>query len=107
MKDIMGLMGQVKDMQSKMEAMQAEIEEMRVEGQAGGGMVRVSVSGKGALKDVTIDPSLLREDEAEILEDLLVAAHADAKAKADRAVREKTEALTAGLPIPPGMKLPF
>ena len=107
MKDIMGLMGQVKDMQSKMEAMQAEIEEMLVEGQAGGGMVRVSVSGKGALKDVTIDPSLLREDEAEILEDLLVAAHADAKAEADRAVREKTEALTAGLPIPPGMKLPF
>lgn len=103
----MGLMGQVKEMQSKMEAMQAEIEEMQVEGQAGGGMVRVTVSGKGALKDVTIDRSLLREDEAEILEDLLVAAHADGKAKADRAVKEKSEALTAGLPLPPGMKLPF
>ena len=107
MKDIMGLMGQVKDMQAKMEAMQAEIAELTVEGRAGGGMVRVTVTGKGDLRDVTIDPSLLKEDEAEIVEDLIVAAHADAKAKADRAVKEKTEALTADLPIPPGMKLPF
>ena len=107
MKDIMGLMGQVKEMQSKMEALQAEIEELEVEGQSGGGMVRLTVTGKGALRDVSIDPSLLKEDEGEILEDLLVAAHADAKAKADRAVKQKTESLTAGLPIPPGMKLPF
>ena len=107
MKDIMGLMGQVKEMQSKMEAMQAEIAELEVEGRAGGGMVRVTVTGKGDLRDVSIDPSLLKEDEGEILEDLLVAAHADAKGRADRAVKEKTEALTAGLPIPPGMKLPF
>ena len=107
MKDIMGLMGQVKEMQSKMEAMQAEIAELEVEGRAGGGMVRVTVTGKGDLRDVSIDPSLLKEDEGEILEDLIVAAHNDAKVKADRLVQEKTQELTSGLPLPPGMKLPF
>ena len=107
MKDIMGLMGQVKDMQAKMEAMQAELSELTAEGRAGGGLVTVSVTAKGELRDVSIDPSLLKEDEGEILEDLIVAAHNDAKVKADRLVQEKTQELTSGLPLPPGMKLPF
>ena len=107
MKDIMGLMGQMKDMQARMEAMQAELSELMAEGRAGGGLVTVTVTAKGELRDVSIDPSLLKEDEGEILEDLLVAAHADAKVKADRLVQEKTQELTAGLPLPPGMKLPF
>ena len=107
MKDIMGLMKQAKEMQSKMENMQAELAEMEVEGSAGGDMVKVVMNGHGNMSSVTIDPSLLKEDETDIVEDLVMAAHNDAKAKLDVAKAEKTQELTAGLPIPPGMKLPF
>ncbi|MES5099725.1 YbaB/EbfC family nucleoid-associated protein [Agrobacterium sp. BA1120] len=107
MRDIMGMMGKVKEMQAKMEKMQEEIAALEVEGTSGGGLVTVKMSGKGSLLGVKIDPSLLKEDEVEILEDLLVAAHNDAKQRAEAVTAEKTRDLTAGLPIPPGMKLPF
>lgn len=107
MKDIMGMMGKVKEMQSKMESMQAELEEMEAEGSAGGDMVKVVLTGKGVMKSIQIDPSLLNPDEVEILEDLLIAAHNSAKERAEDVTREKTAELTSGLPIPPGFKLPF
>ncbi|MBB3946856.1 hypothetical protein GGQ73_002810 [Rhizobium skierniewicense] len=107
MRDIMGMMGKVKEMQAKMEKMQEEIAALEVEGTSGGGLVTVRMSGKGSLLGVKIDPSLLKEEEVEILEDLLVAAHNDAKQRAEAVTAEKTRDLTAGLPIPPGMKLPF
>ena len=105
MKDLLGMMSKVKEMQAKMEQLQAELDSIEVEGAAGGGMVTVRLTAKGALKAIHIDPSLLNPDEAEILEDLIVAAHAEARAKGERTVQEKTQALTAGLPIPPGLKL--
>jgi DNA-binding YbaB/EbfC family protein len=107
MRDIMGMMGKVKEMQAKMEQMQAEIAELQAEGKAGGGLVTVVISGKGELKSLKIDPSLFKEDDVEILEDLSGAAQKDAKDKAEAAAAEKTKALTAGLPIPPGFKMPF
>ena len=107
MKDIMGMMKAASEMKAKMEAAQAEIGNLVVEGKAGGGLVTVSLSGKGDLRGVKIDPSLFRDDDVEVLEDLLVAAHADAKAKAEAEVARKMQDVTAGLPIPPGMKLPF
>jgi len=107
MKDIMGMMGKVKEMQSKMEDMQAELADMEAEGIAGGGLVSVTLTGKGVLKGLKIDPSLLKETEVEILEDLIVAAHNQAKEKAEIAMQEKTAELTSGLPLPPGFKLPF
>lgn len=107
MRDIMGMMGKVKEMQAKMEQMQAEIAALEVEGQSGGGLVKVTMTGKGDLKGLKVDPSIFKEDDVEILEDLIIAAHKDAKDKAETLTAEKTRELTAGLPIPPGMKLPF
>ena len=107
MKDLMGMMKGIGEMKAKMEAAQAEIGNLVVEGKAGGGMVTVSLSGKGDLKGLRIDPSLFRDDDVEVLEDLIIAAHADAKAKAEAEVARKMQDVTAGLPIPPGMKLPF
>ena len=107
MRDIMGMMGKVKEMQAKMEQMQADIAALEVEGKSGGGLVTVTMSGKGDLKGLKIDPSLFKEDDVEILEDLIIAAHKDAKDKAEEVMAEKTKEMTAGLPIPPGMKLPF
>ncbi|MBP1887219.1 YbaB/EbfC family nucleoid-associated protein [Sinorhizobium mexicanum] len=107
MRDIMGMMGKVKEMQAKMEKMQAEIAALEVDGTSGGGLVTVRLDGKGHMKSLKIDPSLFKEDDVEILEDLIVAAHKDAKDKAEAVQAEKTRELTAGLPIPPGMKLPF
>ncbi|ATN32411.1 YbaB/EbfC family nucleoid-associated protein [Rhizobium daejeonense] len=107
MRDIMGMMGKVKEMQAKMEKMQADIAALEVEGKSGGGLVTVTMTGKGDLRGLKIDPSLFKEDDVEILEDLIVAAHKDAKDKAEAVMAEKTKEMTAGLPIPPGMKLPF
>ena len=107
MRDIMGMMGKVKEMQAKMEQMQAEIAALEVQGTSGGGLVTVMLDGKGNLKSLKVDPSLFKEDDVEILEDLIVAAHKDAKDKAEAEAAEKTKALTAGLPIPPGFKMPF
>jgi DNA-binding YbaB/EbfC family protein len=107
MKDLLGLMGKAKEMQAKFQAMQEEIAGMEASGQAGGGLVQVTLSGKFEMKSLKIDPSLFKEDQVEILEDLILAAHNDAKIKLEATMQEKTQALTAGLPIPPGMKLPF
>lgn len=107
MKDIMGLMSKAKEMQAKMQAMQAEMETVEAEGVSGGGAVKVRLSGKGTMVGVSIDPSLVQPGEGEIIEDLVLAAHNDAKAKVETIMAEKTKALTAGLPIPPGMKFPF
>ncbi len=107
MKDIMGMMGKVKEMQAKMESMQADLEEIEAEGMSAGGMVSVTLTGKGKMKSVSIDPSLMKEGEEEIVEDLIIAAHNAAKESLEAIVAEKTSELTAGLPLPPGMKLPF
>jgi nucleoid-associated protein EbfC len=107
MKDIMGMMKAASEMQGKMEAMQAELAELVVEGRSGGGMVVVSLTGKGDMKGVKIDPSMFKEDDVEVLEDLIIAAHADAKTKSEAAMQERMKEVTAGLPIPPGMNLPF
>ena len=107
MKDLMGMMKKAQEMQAKMGEMQSELENTEVEGNAGAGMVTVTLSGKGDMKGIKIDPSLLKEEEAEILEDLLIAAHADARTKAEALSQEKMQEMTAGLPIPPGMKMPF
>ncbi|MCZ4271714.1 YbaB/EbfC family nucleoid-associated protein [Maritalea porphyrae] len=107
MKDIMGMMKKAQEMQAKVGEMQAELEATEVQGSAGAGMVVVTLTGKGDMRGVKIDPSLLKAEEAEILEDLLIAAHTDARAKAEEISQSKMQEMTAGLPIPPGMKLPF
>lgn len=94
-------------MQSRMTEMQAKLEEATVTGQSGGGLVKVTLSGKGAMTGVVIDPSLLKPEEKDILEDLLMAAHSDAKAKSEAMMAEEMKAVTGGLPLPPGFKLPF
>jgi len=101
------LMKQAGQMQAKMADMQAVLENVFVTGQAGGGVVKVTMSGKFTVRAVEIDPSLLKADEKEMLEDLLLTALADAKAKAEAVAAEQMKSLTAGLPLPPGMKLPF
>jgi DNA-binding YbaB/EbfC family protein len=105
MADFMGLMKQAAQLQSKMQALQAELDQIEVDGTAGGGMVSVKLTAKGDLKGITVDDSLLKPSEKEILEDLLVAAHADARRKAEATLQEKMKAVTGGLPLPPGMNL--
>ena len=105
MADFLGLMKQAAELKSKMEAMQAELDQLEVEGTAGGGMVTVRMSAKGEMKALSVDPSLMKPDEKEIVEDLVVAAHADARRKAEALLQEKMKALTGGLPLPPGLKL--
>lgn len=105
MKDIMGMMKQVGEMQARVQKMQEELAAMEIEGQAGAGLVTVTVSGKGDTKRVRIDPSLMKPEEAEILEDLVVAAAQDAKTKLDARMQEKMQEMTGGLQLPPGMKL--
>jgi len=107
MKDIMGMMKKAQEMQAKMGEMQAELEATEVEGSAGAGMVTVTLTGKGDMRGIKIDPSLLKAEEVEILEDLMIAAHADARSKAEEISQSKMQEMTAGLPIPPGMKMPF
>jgi hypothetical protein len=105
MADFLGLMKQAAQLQSKMQAMQAELDQVEVEGVAGGGLVAVTLSAKGDLKGMKIDDSLLKPTEKEILEDLLIAAHSDARRKAEEILQEKMKAITGGLPLPPGLGL--
>jgi DNA-binding YbaB/EbfC family protein len=105
MADFLGLMKQAAELKSKMEAMQAELEQSEVEGVSGGGLVIVRLSGKGTLKSLKIDDSLLKPAEKEISEDLIVAAHADARRKAEAMLQERMKSFTGGLPLPPGLKL--
>ena len=105
--DFMGMIKQAQAMQAKMQEAQAELETTIVEGEAGGGVVKVTLTAKGAMQKVSIDPSLLKPEDAEMIEDLIVSAHAQARSKAEAAMTEKMKAITGGLQLPPGMKLPF
>jgi DNA-binding YbaB/EbfC family protein len=107
MKNIGQMMKQAQEMQAKMAEMQQRLSELEVEGQAGAGLVRATLNGKGELRRIRIDPSLLAADEAEVLEDLIIAAFADAKGKVEAQVQEETSRLMGGLKLPPGLKLPF
>lgn len=107
MADIMGMMKQAQAMQAKMQAMQEELERTLVEGASGGGMVRVTLTAKGEMRGIIIDPTMMKAEEKEILEDLIVAAHEDARKQGERVMAEKMKSVTAGLQLPPGMKLPF
>jgi DNA-binding YbaB/EbfC family protein len=107
MKNLGNMLKQAQQMQTRMQEMQAKLEATEVEGASGGGMVKVRLSGKGELKRVAIDPSLMNAEEREVLEDLLVAAHADAKQKVEATMAEEMQKATAGINLPPGMKLPF
>ena len=105
MADFLGLMKQATELKSKMEAMQAELDQIEVEGTSGVGLVTVKLSGKGEMKGVTIDDTLMQPSEKEIVADLIVAAHADARRKAETLLQEKMKCVAGGLPLPPGMKL--
>ena len=105
MADFLGLMKQAAELKSKMEAMQAELEGVEVDGTSGGGLVTITLSGKGEMKSVKIDDSLIKPQEKEIVEDLVVAAHADARRKAEALMQEKMKSVAGGLPLPPGLKL--
>ena len=105
MKDIMGLMKQAQAMQQKMQDVQAELDNIEVEGTSGAGLVKVTMTAKGQIKAVSLDASLLNPDEKEIVEDLIVAACNDARTKAERVMQERMAEVTKGLPLPPGLKL--
>ena len=107
MRNLGAMMKQAQEMQAKMAEAQEKIEVMQVTGASGGGMVEVTLSGKGDMRQVQIDPSLLGGDDKEVLEDLIVAAHNDAKSKAEELVQEEMAKVTGGLNLPPGLKLPF
>ncbi|WOI53153.1 YbaB/EbfC family nucleoid-associated protein [Parvularcula sp. LCG005] len=101
------MMKQAAGLQQKMEEMQEKIAGLEAEGSAGAGLVKVTLNGKGYASRVTIDPSLMVEGEREVLEDLMTAAINDAKSKLEVQSQEQMKSLTQGIPMPPGMKLPF
>ncbi len=107
MKNLGNLMKQAQEMQARMQEMQAKLETREIEGVAGGGMVRVTLNGKGEMKKLKLDKAAVDPAEIEVLEDLIVAAHADAKRKVEAQMQEEMSSLTGGLPLPPGFKLPF
>ena len=107
MKNLGNMLKQAQQMQTRMAEMQAKLEATEVEGQAGAGMVKVKLTGKGELRRIAIDPSLMTADDREVLEDLIVAAHADAKQKVEATMAEEMQKATAGMNLPAGLKLPF
>jgi DNA-binding YbaB/EbfC family protein len=107
MKDFMGMMQKAQELQGRMQEFQQNLGNLLIEGRSGGGLVTVTMSGKGELKGLKIDPSLYTDDSVEILEDLIVTAHADAKQRVEAEIQSRMGEMTAGLPIPPGMKFPF
>ncbi len=107
MVDFLGMMKKAEELQQKMSAIQDELGQMVVAGESGGGLVSVQLSGKGDMKGLRIDPSLFKEDDVSILEDLIVTAHNEARKKAEAAMQQRMGEVTQGLPLPPGMKLPF
>jgi nucleoid-associated protein EbfC len=104
--DMVKIMKQLGDMQKKMEAAQTELSAISVTGEAGGGLVRVTMSGRGDVRGISIDDTLMVPKDRELLEDLIMAAMQDAKGKADTAAQSRMADVTAGLPIPPGMSIP-
>ena len=107
MVDLLGMMKKAQELQAKMGEMQESLGNLLVEGKSGGGLVSLTLSGKNDLRGLKIDPSLMKDGDAGIIEDLVIAAHADAKAKVETETTAKMAEMTAGLPLPPGMKLPF
>lgn len=107
MKNLAQMMKQAQHLQERMQAMQVELEAAEIEGASGGGMVRVTLNGKGEARRVKIDPSMVQADETEVLEDLILAAINDAKAKVEQTAQQKMKELTGGLALPPGFQLPF
>ena len=107
MVNIGNMMKQAQQLQKKMTEAQEKLNEIEVEGSSGGGLVKVTATAKGVFKRITIDDTLLKTDEKEILEDLIIAAINDAKEKGETVAQEQMKSLTGGLPLPPGMKLPF
>ncbi len=105
MRDMMGMMKQAQALQAKIAAAQAALDTLMVEGASGAGLISVSMTGKGEVKSIRIDPSLMKEGEAEIVEDLVMAALSDARSKMERAVEQHMREATKGIPLPPGMKL--
>jgi nucleoid-associated protein EbfC len=105
MKDLMGMMGMMKQAQERMQKMQEDLVALEVQGQSGGGLVTVLLDGKGSLKRLKVDPSLMIPAETEILEDLIIAATDDARLKVEVHVQAKMAEVTGGLPLPPGLKL--
>jgi len=105
--DFLGMMKKAEELQRNMQQMQEQLGQATVEGSSGGGLVGVTLTGKGEMKGLKIDPSLFKEDDVEVLEDLIVTAHNEAKSKAEQMMQQKMAEATAGLPLPPGMKLPF
>ena len=103
--DLMKMMKQASAIQGRMQSLQEELGNLQVEGQSGGGLVKVTLNCKFDARAVKIDPSLLKPEEAEILEDLILAALQDAKGKAEAQVQAKMQEITGGLPLPPGLKL--
>ena len=107
MKNLGQLMKQAQAMQDKMTNMQASLAEVEIEGVGGAGLVKIILNGEGEMRSLKVDPSLANPDDLEILEDLIVAAHNDAKRRVANRVQEETQSLMGGLTLPPGMKLPF
>jgi nucleoid-associated protein EbfC len=106
-KNLAGLMKQAQQMQSKMEEMQEALSKLELTGEAGAGLVRLTMNGKGELRSLTIDPKVVDPADTEMLQDLIVAAHRAAKEKIEAASQAEMQKLTGGLQLPPGMKLPF
>lgn len=107
MKNLASMMKQAQQMQARMVEMQAELERHEMTGQSGGGMVTVTLNGKGEMRGIKIDPALVTPEDVEVLEDLIVAATNDAKAKVEAHMAEQMQKLTGGMKLPEGMKLPF
>jgi len=107
MKNLAGLMKQAQQMQEKMQELQTRLEGMELEGESGAGLVKLTLNGKNELRRVKIDPKLVDPNDTEMLEDLILAAHRDARAKIEAATAEEMQRISGGLQLPPGMKLPF
>ncbi|OSQ50376.1 YbaB/EbfC family nucleoid-associated protein [Thalassospira alkalitolerans] len=107
MKNLAGMLKQAQQMQSKMQEMQDGLLALEIEGQSGAGMVKVMLNGKGEMRGLKIDQSIVDPQETEVLEDLIVAAYNDAKVKVEAAVQDKMKDVTGGMNLPEGFKLPF
>jgi DNA-binding YbaB/EbfC family protein len=105
MKDMMKMLAKAQEIQGRVQQMQEQLANLEIEGQSGGGLVKVTLNGKMEARAVKIDPSLIKPDDAEILEDLILAAFQDAKGRVETAMQEKMKEVTGGLPLPPGLKL--
>jgi len=105
MKDLMKMMKQAQEIQGRMQQMQEELAALEVSGQSGAGLVKITLNGKGEMRSVKIDPSLMKPDDVEIVEDLVLAAFQDAKGKVESEMQKRMQQVAGGLPLPPGLKL--